>query len=338
MCRISIVNKARGSELIGHCTVQDFYEAVRTGYPDKAVMQAVQAIRDKSGDVRRLKEYKLPGFMVSGYFEGDVKEGNLVKHSGRMVLDIDNVVDNPAKLRDDLMKLKYIEFSALSVSGSGVFTVVKIGQPEYHRKHFKQLQADFESIGIALDRKCGNPNRIRFYSHDPDAKYNPNAATYYRIPKETPKPRHRQSYAKSTNEDVEWYISQLEAGRVDITYDYGQWVGIGFAFANEYGEGGRDLFHRVSQLSDKYNQGQADRKYTNCIKTNTGRVSIATFFHLCHENGIRKPKAQLVPKPKVVFDNSVKKPYPPDWDEVQPYPTDHPDYTLMLRHEAESIE
>lgn len=54
-----------------------------------------------------------------------------------------------------------------------------------------------------------------------------------------------------------------------------------FAFANEFGEGGRDFFHKVSKISSKYNQKDCDDQYDKCLKSNGEGITIATFFPLC---------------------------------------------------------
>ena len=49
------------------------------------------------------------------------------------------------------------------------------------------------------------------------------------------------------NSEVEKVIQNIEANHIDIAPNYNDWINIGFAFADEFGESGRSLFHRVSQ-------------------------------------------------------------------------------------------
>ena len=87
-------------------------------------------------------------------------------------------------------------------------------------------------------------------------------------------------------------IEALEVSHTDITSPYDQWMNIGFAFANELGEQGRDLFHRVSRMHPQYDDNECDRKYNNALATQNGRVRLATFFHYAQQAGITIPRGE----------------------------------------------
>ena len=61
---------------------------------------------------------------------------------------------------------------------------------------------------------------------------------------------------KTVLEEVEAVISRLEEHRMDITQSYKEWINIGFALSEEFGENGRDLFHRVSAFHSKYERAE----------------------------------------------------------------------------------
>ena len=48
--------------------------------------------------------------------------------------------------------------------------------------------------------------------------------------------------------EVDKIVSRIESAHTDITSDYANWVSLGFAFANEFGEAGRSFFQRVSRF------------------------------------------------------------------------------------------
>ncbi len=75
---------------------------------------------------------------------------------------------------------------------------------------------------------------------------------------------------------VERLVSGIEHKRLDITGDYLDWVRLGFAFANAFGELGRGFYHRISQFHPHYNPNDANRQYDNCIKSNRGEVTLGT--------------------------------------------------------------
>ena len=77
-------------------------------------------------------------------------------------------------------------------------------------------------------------------------------------------------------------IRRIESRGVDITGDYLDWVRLGFAFANGFGELGRGFYHRVSQFHPRYDYNQTNRQYDNCLKTNRGLVGLGTAIKLMH--------------------------------------------------------
>ena len=86
--------------------------------------------------------------------------------------------------------------------------------------------------------------------------------------------------------DVETIIKRLEYAHTDITTSYSNWRNIGFAFADEFGEAGRDYFHRVSRYYPGYSQSNCDKQYDNCLKSSGHGVTIKSFFHLAQQAGI----------------------------------------------------
>jgi hypothetical protein len=80
------------------------------------------------------------------------------------------------------------------------------------------------------------------------------------------------------SDEVERIIQSIEANRTDITSTYSDWVNIGFAFADEFGENGRNLFHRVSQFYPGYSVPECDKQFDNCLKSKGHGVSLKTFF------------------------------------------------------------
>ncbi len=100
------------------------------------------------------------------------------------------------------------------------------------------------------------------------------------------------------NNDVEIIIQRLESAQTDITASYNDWRDIGFAFADEFGESGRDYFHRVSRFYSGYSYSNCNRQYDNCLKAKGHGVSIKTFFHLAQQAGVSltTTKHSLLPK------------------------------------------
>ena len=76
--------------------------------------------------------------------------------------------------------------------------------------------------------------------------------------------------------EVEEIISRIEAKNLDIANAYSDWRDIGFAFASEFGEQGRDYFHRISRFYPDYSASECDKQFDKCLKANGTGVTLKT--------------------------------------------------------------
>lgn len=101
----------------------------------------------------------------------------------------------------------------------------------------------------------------------------------------------------SNESEVEAIIQQIESRQIDIASAYSDWRNIGFALADEFGERGRELFHRISQFYADYSSTECDRQFDNCLKAKGQGVSLKTFFYHAKQAGIQistsKPKQEV---------------------------------------------
>ena len=81
-------------------------------------------------------------------------------------------------------------------------------------------------------------------------------------------------------------FSRLEAAQIDITANYSDWRDIGFALAAEFGEAGRDYYHRISRFYSGYSLTDCNKQYDSCLKAKGHGVTLKTFFHLAKQAGI----------------------------------------------------
>lgn len=81
-------------------------------------------------------------------------------------------------------------------------------------------------------------------------------------------------------------LYEIERLEVDIAPDYSDWVNLGFALADSFGEFGRDYFHRISKFHSDYNYNVTDRQYSKCMAAKGNGVTIKTFFQLAKNAGI----------------------------------------------------
>ncbi len=86
--------------------------------------------------------------------------------------------------------------------------------------------------------------------------------------------------------EVEKIIQQIEAKQIDIATAYSDWRDIGFAFADAFGESGREYFHRISKFYADYSTTECDTQYTNCLKATGHGVTLKTFFFHAKQAGV----------------------------------------------------
>lgn len=87
-------------------------------------------------------------------------------------------------------------------------------------------------------------------------------------------------------EQVEFVIKQIELHQKDIAPDYKDWVKVGFALNDAFGDAGRDYFTRLSNPHRGCKQSDAIRQYTKCQKSDGHGVTIATFFQYAKDAGL----------------------------------------------------
>lgn len=109
--------------------------------------------------------------------------------------------------------------------------------------------------------------------------------------KEVPKKPINNNPTTVVANDIETYINALEQSGIDITDTYEKWRDIGFAISEEYGEAGRDYYHRISRNYSGYDHKECDEQYNKCLQAKGHGISIATLYHHLHQVGI-KPKQQ----------------------------------------------
>ncbi|MAB49376.1 MAG: DNA primase [Flavobacteriaceae bacterium] len=122
-----------------------------------------------------------------------------------------------------------------------------------------------------------------------------NPKDWLEVPKEPTKPK---SNTATTNvvavavNDIESYISAIEQSGTDITGSYATWRDLGFALAEEYGEIGRDYFHRISKNYAGYDTKECDEQFDKCLNAKGHGITIATFYHYAHQSSIKPTKQQ----------------------------------------------
>ena len=230
---------------------------------------AINKIRTSENKAERdiLKKF-LPSITVSGTFKDGHSTNNLIKHSGLIQVDIDGI-SNPIELKAKASKDIFTYSCFVSPSGNGLKAIIKI-PTDNHLQSFELLQTYFLSeYEIGIDSKCKDIGRLMFLSFDSELFINENSLIM-----------------NETTLNVKNVIAQIENKQIDITEPYENWLKTGFAFANEFKESGRTLFHSISRFNSSYNETKCNKQYNECLKSENNKTTIKTFFYLAKERGV----------------------------------------------------
>src|SRR5690554_2979275 len=280
---ISIYKTVKQKQTDETIEFSDFLEGVRTGEWQDYILP-IRAEKDKK-KIRLLKS-KIPAVTVSGTFD-DRKDKSIIRHSGFLAIDIDDLYDSVEDVKYILSQDKYIYSAFTSVSGEGICAIIKVDSKNHRRAYEGFSEYLLSNYKIDVDPSGKNESRLRFVSYDPFLYLNEKAPIFRRY---LPKQKKRNMPPPITIEgNLDRIISEMVDRGVNCTEDYRDWIKVGFALASELGESGRDHFHSLSSISGKYDKKICDKKYDNLLKTdgNNGRkASIATVYWFAKGAGI----------------------------------------------------
>jgi predicted P-loop ATPase len=281
MAKISLFPNIRETKLSVDTTEEMFLDDIRLGkWQDEVLRVRVEPDKAKRS---QLKAELLPYVTLSGKFS-ERKVSGLVEHSGFLAMDIDDVED-VEKTKNKLAADRYVFAVFTSVSGRGLCVMFRIA-PERHLDAFLGLQEYlFNNYQESIDPSCKDVSRPRYVSYDPHLHVNTHAKKFTEYPKKKDAPK-KAPPVVFVGTDFDNIINDISQRNIDLTGSYQQWLSIGFAFAHQFDEGGRQYFHAVSCHSLSYNPALCDKQYSNCLKAGRQGVTIATFYFLCKQAGL----------------------------------------------------
>lgn len=244
-----------------------------------------RAIQDP--EERKAAKRKIIAVTPSGEFTGRGQAG-LKNHSGLICIDVDDK-DNEG-LNEKVRALvgdPFVFAFHQSLGGLGYAIYFRI-EPTKHLDAYLAIEKYLaDTYHLVADKACKDVTRLRFVSFDPFLHKNPKEVPVFKKYLKKEAQISTRVIHAHTSKDMEFIISQIRSRRIDLTESYHDWIQIGFALADHYGEAGRDYFHAISEMHPEYNAQNTDAKYDNFLKTNDGSVGIATLFFKCKEHGIQ---------------------------------------------------
>lgn len=291
--KFSIFDRVKNTTPEGEMTFSDYVVNTLMGKWESVVAKARSAETDD--EYKKAKE-GAPCVTLSGTFESRGAK-HLIKHSGLILMDID-AKDNEQKYLDSFIENakddEYIHVIHRSIGGEGFAVIFKIN-PDKHLESFQNLEIYLaQKYNLISDKSCKDVSRLRFVSHDPDLKMNANAKIWDKFDLLKPeKPKRKYTGSKPEIKNVVRIAHELTEKNPTVLDSYEDWIKIGFALVNGFGEDGRDVFHILSQSSEKYDEKATDEKYSSLMTDAEGeRVTMGSFFKLAKDNDIQIVKVQ----------------------------------------------
>jgi hypothetical protein len=255
---------------------------------------------DENKDTRTVRKGSLDYFTFSGTFKNRSNDG-LIKHSGIMCLDFDDLKDL-AESKAYFLQWEYTLAVFVSPSGTGLKVLIKI-DPAQHFSTFLELQELFPT----LDKSGKDVARACFVSYDPEIYFNPKSKLYkVKISSKAKKEKAANTAPDKVEAQIEskekalsgserltlqknlkramHVAEQIQNRSMDITGEYSDWQLIAFSLAT-FGEDGREIFHTVSKQYGEYDPKSTDEKFSDAISK--GKFTTpAKFFSLAKDYGL----------------------------------------------------
>ena len=158
-----------------YITVELALDRIKNGR-SKSMVEDIRNTLDKE-KADNLKK-NLPSVCFSGKFSANRQDSDLMKHSGFIVLDFDDVFELRDK-QNEIISHQCVYACWVSPSGKGLKALIKIATGDKHREHFQALQEVFPEI----DKSGINQSRVCFESYDPEIYINTKSEVFKKIKK-----------------------------------------------------------------------------------------------------------------------------------------------------------
>ena len=273
-------------------SVSEVLSTIKTEKYKVQILKIRTYIANGNLEMAKLLKKKLESFTPSGTFKNGRNKDKLDAYNQIIILDIDKV--NSQKLKSIQKTSSEIPFTLahfISPSGNGLKILVgtnceaknhKIAYSEIAKYYSELLQIEIDSSGSDVSRLC-------FMSYDPDCFTN-NDFEPFQVQSDM---IIKSKQIQPVKDDFETTLLQIENNCVDITGDYETWRNIGFAIADEFGEAGRESYHRICCFHPTYDKTECDEQYSNCITSEGSGIGISTFYYHAKNNNFEISKTSL---------------------------------------------
>jgi hypothetical protein len=275
--------------------IKEVYEKITQ---NRYLESAVERVRNaRMPDIKRkIKTSTLAAITPSGIFNSR-EESGLINHSGYLCIDFDDIEEHRLpQLKNSLLSDTTIQTAMLfkSPGGNGYKWFIQIPpDKKTHGQYFDAVENYVQTTyGLEVDKKCRDVARACFLSSDKEAYLNTddilsldeNFLNDWLLPRPMAKPTSSSERSLSeTIRQVQSLVEVIQAQNIDITNEYDDWARVGFALC-ELGEKGRSFFHQISKISKKYDESEAENKYTSLLEKYDGETKLGTLFFIARKH------------------------------------------------------
>jgi len=215
------------------------------------------------------------------------ENASLLEHSSYLAIDFDDL-EEPEVVKELMRKDKYVYSCFLSSGGHGLTTLFRINSLKHRESYLGLAQYLLRHYNLVCDPQSISVSKPFGVTYDPNIYISDvEVPMFLQYVKEI-KVEKIVNFAYAEN-DFKELLAQIVNLRIDLTADYDRWVKIGFAFADKFGEGGREYYHVVSSINEKYSRPRTEKQYNYSLKrTATLKLAtISTFYYYCKEAGLK---------------------------------------------------
>lgn len=276
MAKVSLFKTCTAKEPETSVEFLDILHRMREGYFQD------EFLKFKTG---KIDKKQLPCFTTSAVFSGGRRRDCVQALSGFINLEIDcrhNTEQDIPAIRNLIYKDRYTFAGHVSASGKGLSVYVRINE-EKHVETFMALEQYYaDEYNLILNPDGAQVTQLRFVVYDPELYINDKAQKFTKAEKKDAVMFLNKNFAHAGRTDVEFIISQLEQECKDITVKLHDWAAIAWALNSAFGPEGEPLFHRISQISPKYDPDRCAELYAQCSDK---KKKINAFFWVAKKYG-----------------------------------------------------
>lgn len=265
----------------------------------KQLCEDIRATIDK--EKRQSLKSNLPAVLFSGTFSKERKDESLIKHSGFIVLDLDNI-ENVREVQTDIISNGYVYACWISPSGNGLKILIKIADGKKHREHFAALKELFP----LCDSSGQNESRVCYESYDPEIYIYPDADIFTKT-KKTEKVYEKQQVNLAEEEVFKkllvWLSNKNEAF---VTGERNNFI---FKLASaccKFGINELSCAHFIDTeflVDSQFSRKESDRTIRSAYKANSLRYGTASFDKEILVDKVTRQEIKLDP---TIFDESIR--------------------------------